>query len=551
MQSSLPDIGVKINHDVLDHGYTPEQQRLVEELHPANIKWNRRTLRKIKRAVEEYPHLPVFKNYLYVLCRQMRRKKQAGRVMQDMLEQHPNYRMGRIAYAIELIAEKKAEEAAEMLYHFDLKKLAGQSDELHFTEVLKVWYVAARYHLDNGDLDQAEQYFEWMEELEPDSNEGEFVSHAIMLRRLQEGMERMKETQKLERWVKSFPTYRVRQSKEPPALPHPELQKLYQYSEENIPKKVIREILALPRESLRAGLRLILEDSYRRYRYFYKKYKQWNPDEQSFPIHALYFLREVGEAEDLDALFNLYRQGDKIIEYWFGDFFEELNWYALYALGQGQLDKLKAFVLEPNLYYFPRLVVSQALAQLAIHQPARREEVLDWFSDVFRYHLGHPKDKTRVDTAFLGWSACEVLNMRAKELWPLIEQMYEKGFIPHTYMGDLGELKKTLEKPFDEHDKKPLPRSIFEHYKGGHLSRRAQPAPDPELDAIAGKIKKDKIFSKLFKSHWEEEPLDEELPDEEPEYREPQQPAVSHKIGRNEPCPCGSGKKYKRCCGKK
>ena len=23
----------------------------------------------------------------------------------------------------------------------------------------------------------------------------------------------------------------------------------------------------------------------------------------------------------------------------------------------------------------------------------------------------------------------------------------------------------------------------------------------------------------------------------------------SHKLGRNEPCPCGSGKKYKRCCG--
>ena len=26
-------------------------------------------------------------------------------------------------------------------------------------------------------------------------------------------------------------------------------------------------------------------------------------------------------------------------------------------------------------------------------------------------------------------------------------------------------------------------------------------------------------------------------------------PAVSQKIGRNEPCPCGSGKKYKKCCG--
>jgi preprotein translocase subunit SecA len=24
---------------------------------------------------------------------------------------------------------------------------------------------------------------------------------------------------------------------------------------------------------------------------------------------------------------------------------------------------------------------------------------------------------------------------------------------------------------------------------------------------------------------------------------------VSRKVGRNEPCPCGSGKKYKKCCG--
>jgi hypothetical protein len=25
-------------------------------------------------------------------------------------------------------------------------------------------------------------------------------------------------------------------------------------------------------------------------------------------------------------------------------------------------------------------------------------------------------------------------------------------------------------------------------------------------------------------------------------------PARSRKVGRNEPCPCGSGRKYKRCC---
>ncbi len=38
---------------------------------------------------------------------------------------------------------------------------------------------------------------------------------------------------------------------------------------------------------------------------------------------------------------------------------------------------------------------------------------------------------------------------------------------------------------------------------------------------------------------------DGELVPEEPERRE------SPKVGRNDPCPCGSGKKYKKCCGAK
>jgi len=28
-----------------------------------------------------------------------------------------------------------------------------------------------------------------------------------------------------------------------------------------------------------------------------------------------------------------------------------------------------------------------------------------------------------------------------------------------------------------------------------------------------------------------------------------QQPAQSEKVGRNSLCPCGSGRKYKKCCG--
>ncbi|MGH6610539.1 MAG: SEC-C metal-binding domain-containing protein, partial [Burkholderiaceae bacterium] len=51
-----------------------------------------------------------------------------------------------------------------------------------------------------------------------------------------------------------------------------------------------------------------------------------------------------------------------------------------------------------------------------------------------------------------------------------------------------------------------------------------------------------------------EEPVDVEaltLPDEPPDQPAVQQVRrVGSKIGRNDPCPCGSGKKYKQCHGK-
>jgi preprotein translocase subunit SecA len=32
--------------------------------------------------------------------------------------------------------------------------------------------------------------------------------------------------------------------------------------------------------------------------------------------------------------------------------------------------------------------------------------------------------------------------------------------------------------------------------------------------------------------------------------RQPKRVKPSERVGRNDPCPCGSGLKYKNCCGK-
>lgn len=50
----------------------------------------------------------------------------------------------------------------------------------------------------------------------------------------------------------------------------------------------------------------------------------------------------------------------------------------------------------------------------------------------------------------------------------------------------------------------------------------------PEWDLVFNKEQRDEIFKNFKRDHI----------------------AHSDKVGRNDPCPCGSGKKYKKCCGK-
>ncbi len=42
----------------------------------------------------------------------------------------------------------------------------------------------------------------------------------------------------------------------------------------------------------------------------------------------------------------------------------------------------------------------------------------------------------------------------------------------------------------------------------------------------------------------------EDITDLEELLNPPKPKIAEKKVGRNEPCPCGSGKKYKKCCGR-
>ena len=49
---------------------------------------------------------------------------------------------------------------------------------------------------------------------------------------------------------------------------------------------------------------------------------------------------------------------------------------------------------------------------------------------------------------------------------------------------------------------------------------------------------------------WEDILGEEKMKQIAKEYKKSKTVVKGKKIGRNEPCPCGSGKKYKHCCGR-
>jgi SWIM/SEC-C metal-binding protein len=92
---------------------------------------------------------------------------------------------------------------------------------------------------------------------------------------------------------------------------------------------------------------------------------------------------------------------------------------------------------------------------------------------------------------------------------------------------------------------------IYDGKKSAKLGTQKNPA------VVHVKTKKRmKEVASIFKEHgWEytielDKAEPEDITDLEILLNTPETVTVDKKIGRNDPCPCGSGKKYKKCCGK-
>jgi hypothetical protein len=195
-------------------------------------------------------------------------------------------------------------------------------------------------------------------------------------------------------------------------------------------------------------------------------------------------------------------------------------------LGKNQLEKLKQFVLEPHIYTYARSAISTAVEQIAYHEPERKSEVVGWIKDVLTFLLNNRDDENLIDSDFIGLTIGDIMNLKAKELMPLVKTFFDQGLVSKSICGDYKDVEHDILNRLERIYHKNNLYNIYDRYT--HI-----------LATWAGYNEEADLDDSNFNDY--------DLTDYQPEYLTDSAP----KIGRNNPCPCGSGKKYKKCCGSK
>ena len=493
----------------------------LEDLYKLALKGKESAIKKFIRLIDRYPKVPALKNYLSVLYSNMGKIEKSLEVNHWIVAEHPDYLFGKLNLAAEYITKKKFDKIPEVLgKSMDLKELYPERDTFHIAEVSSFFRISVLYYCAIGNLEQAEIRLDILKELVPDSEDLEIAEKHFSIAIMEANFDKMKKAREKLLNVKVNKTI-LTEIKAPPEFKNELVYALYNNGF-SIDEQIITELLALPRQSLIEDLNMVLKDSIIRFNYFNTKAdnEQHYEGNYDFVVHALFLLAEINARESLNSILEVLRQDNDYIDLYFGDILTEYMWLVLYKTASSDLDTCKRFMFEPGIYTYSKAAVSEMVNQIAQHQPERKNEVIEWFRDVFRFFLNSSPDDNVIDSDLLGALVNDVLDFKGIELMPEIEELYNKEIVDLSACGNIEDVKEHFADSRDSNHKLEI-ESIFQIYEG----------------------------IKSWSGYIEQGDIDDEMDDYSIKEPKKVQPVVKpKKIGRNDPCPCGSGKKYKKCC---
>jgi hypothetical protein len=510
---------------------TPELFELLQTLHIKARKGGIRIIEKLNHLIKKYPDVPQLKNFLTIAYLNSKKFEKAREVTHWIIEVHPDYLFGKLNLGFEHFVDKNFEKIPEILGpQMEIQALYPDRKCFHISEVTGFNKLAIMYFCSVGNLKEAETRYEFLTDLAPEHPDTKDVLPYLMLARIDNAKKRFEEEDKSKISVTTGTYNKAVQQETKPEFINQEINWLYEY-DLSIDDEKLKIILQLPYESLVLDLTLVLKDSIFRYEYFKKLTEgneEWQANLLSFPIHAIYLLGELKAEKSLPDVLETFRQGKEFIEFWYGDFMTGKFWEPLcYIVNTQKLDALKQFVLSPGVWAYARSEVSTCVARIAVNYPERKNEVINWFRDIFRTIAIASLDDQIIDTDFIGLAICNVIEIRDPQLLPEIKKLYDLGYVSSFICGDLEEVKQDIYEPVDYFDEKEF-LNIYDRYHKIIADIEDELYDFNDFDD----------FDEDSNNRLEENSVNTRV---EPIRSDP-------KIGRNDPCPCGSGKKYKKCC---
>ncbi len=558
--------GMKVTEEAIKDSTDSKLDNTIERMHNTvhSGNFSKKTLAELEVLVQTHPHITSLKNYLYVAYNFDNQKSKALDFLNTTIKQHPDYIFGHLNMATHYLTEGHLDKAASTLIEpYDVRKLE-KGEFIHISAFNSYYVTAIEIEIERKNLEKAEALHRIL--FDYNKNEGivkKLARKIVVLRMMINPIfKKAPNERKVETISKPIQGHFLSDGEGNPVFNHSEIQQLYQYSLNNIPKSVIKSIMSLPRTTLVQDLEHVLSDMVLRWENHFSKI-DYEDDTHSFGYHTLYFLTALKSYESLECILDILRQDDELLEYWFADSIDSYFNVTLYLLGENQLNMLKAFALEENIIGWNRAKACKVAAQVALKQPERREEVLSWFKEIIDFHLQNPENQALIDTRFLSFLIGELTDFAAIELENDIKALYEQGWIQDAMCGNLETVSKELRKPIRKFHIDPMPENIYELYSGDYLKR--QDNSDYEKDSeIEDKLNDPhqlylaeimlEAITEVFKSKTGQREDDDEgyYDDDDDNDWVPQLPVKRDepKVGRNDPCPCGSGKKYKKCHGK-
>jgi hypothetical protein len=251
-------------------------------------------------------------------------------------------------------------------------------------------------------------------------------------------------------------------------------------------------------------------------------------EREDYMLHdfALYLLAQFREKRAYAPIVKMFSAPGETPFDLFGDTVSEGLSRILASVYDGNPAPLRGLVESEQVNEFVRSAALNTFLVLEHTGQMPRAEVVEYFRSLF-----HGKLQRTHSYAWDGF-VCAVADLPAPELLEEVRQAYAEGLVDET-VADLEGIERDMAspKPWRRDRKRVITDAIAE------MEWWASFHPDDSWPKKMPKL--------------ETPMLPPEPPAPSPSSYVAPKPYVSEpKIGRNGPCPCGSGKKYKKCCGK-